>query len=658
MNKTRKLPALLLCVALALSLLPAPARAADAVLSPQNLMVDGKPIECEKYNIGGSNYFKLRDLAYVLSGTASQFAVGYDEASATVRITTGAAYTPNGTELAAGADNSASARRSAQTILIDGAARGDLTAYNIGGSNFFQLRELGAALGFAVEYDADTNTAVVHSKKATLAEEIEGYISSMPDVSNSKLPAWRGYTVEWWMRENLGNGIRFSEDGIQLIADNGFNFVRVPLDFQMFFDGEDTAKARQDGLSAVNKMLRLCAEKQIHVCLDLHDMPGFTTVGDQTGDDLFSNGEHQKLFVEFWAFLAEYYRDVSPKLLSFNLLNEPHGPNGDVDGESYARIMRLAIDAVRKQTPDRVIFVDMPGYAAAQPVRELVDTGVVQTFHPYIFPERISVYPAYFINGFISDSGGKFTLTGDFMAGTVINMDIAGFHASGNLILETDAGETHFHATGTERAGENGCTEVDGDGEAEWRFYRGNTWEITLEKDANELVFSRSTDGWYMIDCLQIDTANNHYTFYAGDAIVPSQAVPSFVLGADGTVRAQKDDTLAHYGKEMILNHFKSIIDFRNETGIQVMAQEFGISAEAGENSASSEIACAEIDDLLSVFQETGIPWCCWTDGFGPIWDEDEIAFKGRVGARFENLGNGFCVETDLMNVLRKYMAN
>ena len=171
MNKTRKLPALLLCVALVMSLLPAPARAANAVLSPQNLTVDGKPIECEKYNIGGSNYFKLRDLAYVLSGTVSQFAVGYDEASATVSITTGAAYTPNGTELTAGADNSATAQRSAQTILIDGAARGDLTAYNIGGSNFFQLRELGAALGFAVEYDAATNTAVVRSAAAATMDE-------------------------------------------------------------------------------------------------------------------------------------------------------------------------------------------------------------------------------------------------------------------------------------------------------------------------------------------------------------------------------------------------------------------------------------------------------------------------------------------------------
>ena len=172
MKQIRRVSALALSLALILSLLPS-ALAAEAVLSPQKLTVDGKPIECEKYNIGGSNYFKLRDLAYVLSGTASQFAVGYDAASATVSITTGVAYTPNGTELAAGTDNAATAQPSAQTILIDGAERSDLTAYNIGGSNFFQLRELGAALDFSVDYDAGTNTAVVRSGEAVLDGELQ-----------------------------------------------------------------------------------------------------------------------------------------------------------------------------------------------------------------------------------------------------------------------------------------------------------------------------------------------------------------------------------------------------------------------------------------------------------------------------------------------------
>ena len=140
-----------------------PAFATDVVLSPQNLTVDGKAVTCEKYNIGGANYFKLRDLAQALSGTSSQFEVGWDGATGTVSITTGKAYTSVGGELSAGADKSSTAQVSRQTIQINGVTRSDLSAYNIGGANFFKLRDLGTALGFEVGYDSASNTAIVRN---------------------------------------------------------------------------------------------------------------------------------------------------------------------------------------------------------------------------------------------------------------------------------------------------------------------------------------------------------------------------------------------------------------------------------------------------------------------------------------------------------------
>ena len=152
---------LLLAVVMLLGL-AAPAFAAKTVLSKQKLTVNGANVECEKYNIDGYNYFKLRDLAELLNGTSSQFNVDYDSAAKQMLVTTGEAYTtPNGTELKAGVDNSASARLSPQTLVVDGEVVEGLTAYNIGGSNFFQLRELGKTLGFYVHYDEKTNTAIV-----------------------------------------------------------------------------------------------------------------------------------------------------------------------------------------------------------------------------------------------------------------------------------------------------------------------------------------------------------------------------------------------------------------------------------------------------------------------------------------------------------------
>ena len=176
--------ALSFALALALLLpLGIPALAFDAQLSAQNLSVNGKTVDCEKYNIDGSNYFKLRDLAYLLNGTDGQFDIGWDGEKGVGSITTNHAYTaPSGTELMVGVDQSASAVQSAQTIMIDGVVRTDLTVFNIGGSNFFKLREMGDALGFSVGYDADTNTATVTAAVTTVEEPKKELVINLPQT--------------------------------------------------------------------------------------------------------------------------------------------------------------------------------------------------------------------------------------------------------------------------------------------------------------------------------------------------------------------------------------------------------------------------------------------------------------------------------------------
>ena len=158
--------ALLLCTA-------SPASAFTTQRSTQNLKIDGKSVECDKYNIDGYNYFKLRDLAALLNGTGSQFNVDWDASKRSVAVTTNSPYvTRSGNELEIGKDQSATAQRSPQTIVIDGAVRSDLTAYLIGGSNYFKLAERGRALGFDVAYDEATRTMAVSSRSAAASTRL------------------------------------------------------------------------------------------------------------------------------------------------------------------------------------------------------------------------------------------------------------------------------------------------------------------------------------------------------------------------------------------------------------------------------------------------------------------------------------------------------
>jgi hypothetical protein len=122
--------------------------------------VNGEGKSFDAYNIGGNNYFKLRDLAYVLNGTEKQFEVGYDETTKAIALTGGKAYTPVGGELEGKGAGTKTPVPTASKITLDGRSV-DFTAYNIGGNNYFKLRDIGEAFDFGVDWDGAENTVAI-----------------------------------------------------------------------------------------------------------------------------------------------------------------------------------------------------------------------------------------------------------------------------------------------------------------------------------------------------------------------------------------------------------------------------------------------------------------------------------------------------------------
>ena len=114
----------------------------------------------DAYNINGNNYFKLRDLAFVLSGTEAQFEVVWDGEKNAIALTSGMAYTVIGGEMASGSAGNKSATPTTSTIYLDG-TEVSFTAYNIGGNNYFKLRDIGEAFDFGVVWDGARNTIVI-----------------------------------------------------------------------------------------------------------------------------------------------------------------------------------------------------------------------------------------------------------------------------------------------------------------------------------------------------------------------------------------------------------------------------------------------------------------------------------------------------------------
>lgn len=138
----------------------APTASVSANPTSSTVLVNGTKTAFDAYNIAGSNYFKLRDLAYVLSGTQKQFEVSWDGTAKAISLTSGKPYTAVGGEMSAGASAAANAVPTAAKIFVDG-REVSLTAYNIGGNNYFKLRDIGQTFDFGVGWDGASRTITI-----------------------------------------------------------------------------------------------------------------------------------------------------------------------------------------------------------------------------------------------------------------------------------------------------------------------------------------------------------------------------------------------------------------------------------------------------------------------------------------------------------------
>lgn len=132
--------------------------------SKATVVMDGEEKDFEAYFINGSNYFKLRDLAFVLNENPKGFDAGWDANKGTVFISKNKPYTSNGTEMNGNAGDTASATRSWVKISVD-EKEVNLPAYNIKNNNYFKLRDIMKICNINVDWDAKTNNVIIDTEK-------------------------------------------------------------------------------------------------------------------------------------------------------------------------------------------------------------------------------------------------------------------------------------------------------------------------------------------------------------------------------------------------------------------------------------------------------------------------------------------------------------
>jgi aryl-phospho-beta-D-glucosidase BglC (GH1 family) len=239
--------------------------------------------------------------------------------------------------------------------------------------------------------------------------------SAFATAKKNPLPEWRGFNLlDFFSPDPSHSRRRTTEENFKWMEDWGFDFVRIPMAYPYYLDidrsanigPEDVYKIDEGRVDEIDRLVSMAHKHGMHVSLNLHRAPGYcVNAGFHEPFNLWQDQKALDAFCFHWNMWAKRYKDVSPKKISFDLLNEPslredmndqHSNRSAVPGDLYRKLAIAASDAIRKENPKHLIIAD-GNNVGNQVIPEITDLNIAQSCRGYN-PGIISHYKAPWAN--------------------------------------------------------------------------------------------------------------------------------------------------------------------------------------------------------------------------------------------------------------------
>ncbi|GAB6108657.1 glycoside hydrolase family 5 protein [Fusibacter bizertensis] len=198
------------------------------------------------------------------------------------------------------------------------------------------------------------------------------------------------YATNFW--ETYFSAYITRED-IKLIADYGFNSVRLPINARHLYTRDENGLILNDKtIRYIDDLITWCKAFDVYVILDMHGAPGGqtgTNIDDSLDDQpsLFIDPVHEQELIALWGMLASRYKDEQA-VAAYDLLNEPL-PNWFSQYNHKLMPLYQKITAeIRKNDTKHLIVLEGLHWATDFSVFDQMDSeeasdGIVLEFHKY-----------------------------------------------------------------------------------------------------------------------------------------------------------------------------------------------------------------------------------------------------------------------------------
>lgn len=229
------------------------------------------------------------------------------------------------------------------------------------------------------------------------------------------IPQWRGFNLlDFFSPDPARARPQTTEDHLRWMQDWGFDFVRIPMAYPYYLDidrsrnivPEDVYKIKEAHVERIDNLVHMAHKHDMHVSLNLHRAPGYcVNAGFHEPYNLWKDPEALDAFCFHWNMWAKRYKNISPRKISFDLLNEPslredmndqHSKRSAVPGPLYRNLAIAASEAIRKENPNHLIIAD-GNNVGNNVIPDITDLRIAQSCRGYN-PGIISHYKAPWAN--------------------------------------------------------------------------------------------------------------------------------------------------------------------------------------------------------------------------------------------------------------------